>query len=197
MVYTMASVNEVCQFSDRFKSFRDQFECFVIKLGFLIQITGWWWWWWWWMTFYGPFLCTRYAKWAKRPPRVMKRSQRWNNLHICPRGDSNTGGSGQCSNTLPLDHAGRRHHFKTCLLSYAHIGVFLLFLSICLVLILCLKIELIAVNYNTRVPYTGPIRSGNRHGLDLMKRPPLTPPRLFRSASFLWSMCQPISLIFD
>ena len=37
-----------------------------------------------------PFLCTCYAKWAKRPPKVMKRSQRWNNLQICPRRDSNT-----------------------------------------------------------------------------------------------------------
>ena len=34
----------------------------------------------------------------------MKRSQRWNNLQICPRRNSNTGGSDLWSNTLPLDH---------------------------------------------------------------------------------------------
>ena len=36
----------------------------------------------------------------------MKRGQRWNNLRICPRRDSNTGGSDQWSNTLPLNHGG-------------------------------------------------------------------------------------------
>ena len=36
----------------------------------------------------------------------MKRSQRWNTLQICPRRDSNTGGSDLWSNTLPLDHGG-------------------------------------------------------------------------------------------
>ena len=53
-----------------------------------------------------PVLCTWLAKWAERPLEVMKRSQRWNNLQICPRRDSNTGGSDQWSNTLPLDHGG-------------------------------------------------------------------------------------------
>ena len=36
----------------------------------------------------------------------MKQSQRWNNLQICPRRDSNTGGSDLWCNTLPLDHGG-------------------------------------------------------------------------------------------
>ena len=36
----------------------------------------------------------------------MERSQRWNNLKICPRRDSNTSGSDLWSNTLPLDHGG-------------------------------------------------------------------------------------------
>ena len=34
----------------------------------------------------------------------MRRSQRWNNLQICPLTDSNPGGSDMWSNTLPLDH---------------------------------------------------------------------------------------------
>jgi len=38
------------------------------------------WWWWWWLMFYG--------------------------LQICPRRDSNTGGSDMWSSTLPLDHGG-------------------------------------------------------------------------------------------
>jgi len=33
------------------------------------------------------------AKWAERPPNVMKLSQRWNTLQICPCQDSNSGGS--------------------------------------------------------------------------------------------------------
>jgi len=37
-----------------------------------------------------PLLCTWEAKWAKRPPKVMKRGQRWNTLQICPRWDSNS-----------------------------------------------------------------------------------------------------------
>ena len=44
----------------------------------------------WWFT---ATLCRRFAKWAERPPKVMKRSQRWNNLQICPRRDSISGGS--------------------------------------------------------------------------------------------------------
>jgi len=39
----------------------------------------------------------------------MRRSQRWNNLQICPRRDANTGGSDLWSNTLPLDHGGARY----------------------------------------------------------------------------------------
>ena len=47
---------------------------------------------------------------AERPPKVMRRSQRRNNLQICPRRDSNTGGSDLWSNTLPLDHGGALGH---------------------------------------------------------------------------------------
>jgi len=36
----------------------------------------------------------------------MKWSKKLNNLRICPRRDSNTGGSDMWSNTLPLDHGG-------------------------------------------------------------------------------------------
>jgi len=36
----------------------------------------------------------------------MRRSERRNNLQICPRRDSNTGGSDLWSNTRPLDHGG-------------------------------------------------------------------------------------------
>ena len=49
-----------------------------------------------------PLLCT----WDEPPLNVMKRSQRWNTLKICPRGDSNSGSSDLWSNTLPLDHGG-------------------------------------------------------------------------------------------
>ena len=37
-----------------------------------------------------PLLCTWEAKWAERPQKLMRRSQRWNNLQICPRRYSNT-----------------------------------------------------------------------------------------------------------
>ena len=53
-----------------------------------------------------PLLCTCQAKWAERPPKVTRRSERRNNLQICPRRDSNTGGSDLWSSTLPLDHGG-------------------------------------------------------------------------------------------
>ena len=53
-----------------------------------------------------PLLCTWQAKWAERPPKVMKRSQRRNNLQICPRRYSNSCGSAMQSNALPLDHGG-------------------------------------------------------------------------------------------
>ena len=36
----------------------------------------------------------------------MRRSERRNNLQICQRPDSNTGGSDLWSSTLPLDHGG-------------------------------------------------------------------------------------------
>ena len=42
----------------------------------------------------------------KWPPKVMRRSQRWNNFQIYSRQYSNTGGSDMWSNTLPLDHGG-------------------------------------------------------------------------------------------
>ena len=42
----------------------------------------------------------------------MKQSQRWINLQICPRQDSNTGGSYLWSNTLPLEHGGTQVAYK-------------------------------------------------------------------------------------
>ena len=39
---------------------------------------------------------------TERPPNVMKLSQRWNTLQICPRQDSNSGGSELWSNALPV-----------------------------------------------------------------------------------------------
>ena len=60
----------------------------------------------WWLVFYGHF-CPHGR--LNGPPKVMKRSQRWNNLQICPRRDSNRGGSDLWSNTLPLDQGGVQH----------------------------------------------------------------------------------------
>jgi len=60
---------------------------------------------WWWLMFYSHF-CRLKLKWAEQPPKVMKRSQRWNNPQIWPRRDSNKGGGDLWSNTLPLDHGG-------------------------------------------------------------------------------------------
>ena len=40
------------------------------------------------------------------PQKVMKQNQRWNNLQIYPRQDSNTGGSDLWSNMLPLYQGG-------------------------------------------------------------------------------------------
>ena len=48
-----------------------------------------------------PRLCTWQAKWAERPPKVMRRSRRWNTLQIHPRRDSNSGGSELWSSALP------------------------------------------------------------------------------------------------
>ena len=42
----------------------------------------------------------------------MRRSERRNNLQICPHRDSNTGGSDLWSNTLPLDHEGAPVNIK-------------------------------------------------------------------------------------
>jgi len=56
-----------------------------------------------------PLFSTWWAKCAEWPPKVMKRSQRWNNLQICPRQGSNMGGSDLWSNTLPLDPRPLRH----------------------------------------------------------------------------------------
>ena len=47
-----------------------------------------------------PVMCIWWAKWAERPPKVMKRSQLLNTLQICPRRDSNSGGSNMWSNAL-------------------------------------------------------------------------------------------------
>ena len=55
---------------------------------------------WCWLMFYGHF-CAQ-----GRLPKVMRRSERRNNLQICPRRNSNTGGSDLWSSTLPLDHGG-------------------------------------------------------------------------------------------
>ena len=55
-----------------------------------------------------PLLCTRATKWAERLPKVMRRSERRNNLQIYPRRDSNTDGSDLWTSTLPLDHGGAR-----------------------------------------------------------------------------------------
>jgi len=46
----------------------------------------------------------------------MRRSERRNNLQICPRRDSNTGGSDQWSSTLPLDHRGAPARLLICLI---------------------------------------------------------------------------------
>ena len=48
-----------------------------------------------------PLLCRWQAKWTERPPKVMKQSQRWNTLQICPRRDSNSGGRDLWSMGLP------------------------------------------------------------------------------------------------
>ena len=47
-------------------------------------------------------LCTWQSKWAERLPKVMKQSQRWNTLEICPCRDLNSGGSDLWSNALPI-----------------------------------------------------------------------------------------------
>ena len=43
----------------------------------------------------------------------MRRGERRNNLQICPRRDSNMGGSDLWSSTLPLDHGGAPRPFWT------------------------------------------------------------------------------------
>ena len=55
----------------------------------------------WWLVFYNHF-CAQ----AEQPTKVMKWSQKWNNLQLGPHQDSNKGGSDLRSNTLPLDHGG-------------------------------------------------------------------------------------------
>ena len=49
-----------------------------------------------------PRLYTWWAKWAERPPTVMKRNRRWTTLQICSRRDSNSGGSDPWYNALPI-----------------------------------------------------------------------------------------------
>jgi len=62
-------------------------------------------WWEYWMMIddwcLRPVLCTRQIKWADWPPKLMKREQRGNTAQICPRRDSNSGGSEICSKALP------------------------------------------------------------------------------------------------
>ena len=60
-----------------------------------------------------PLLRARYAVWAERPPEVMKRSQRWNILQICPRRDSNSGGGALWSNALPIRRQRRPTNIYT------------------------------------------------------------------------------------
>ena len=62
---------------------------------------------------------------AERLPKVMRRSERRNNLQICQRQDSNTGGSDLWFSMLPLDHGGapyiscqspkQRSHLELCI----------------------------------------------------------------------------------
>jgi len=49
-----------------------------------------------------PLLCTWWAKWAEWPPKVMKRSQRWNTLQIGPHRDSNASVSDMWSKAQPV-----------------------------------------------------------------------------------------------
>jgi len=74
-----------------------------------------------------PLLCTRKAKWAERPPKVMKRSQKWNTLHIYPRRDSNSCGNVIiCSSTrYQLDHGGKQllHKCKLWLASIKKVNL--------------------------------------------------------------------------
>ena len=49
-----------------------------------------------------PLLCTWWAKWAEWPPKVMKRSERWNAHRICQSWDSNSDGSDLWSDALPV-----------------------------------------------------------------------------------------------
>ena len=49
-----------------------------------------------------PLLHTWYAKWTERPPNVMKWSKIWITLQMCPRRDSNSGGSDMWSSALPI-----------------------------------------------------------------------------------------------
>ena len=51
------------------------------------------------------------SEWAEQPPKVMRRSQRRNNLQICPRRDSNTGGSDPQA-ILHISHTTDKGSFK-------------------------------------------------------------------------------------
>ena len=70
-----------------------------------------------------PRLGTRQAKWAERPPKVMQRSKRLNKLQICPRRDSNTGGSDMWSNTPPLDHGGSQTRYFEMLITLTNVSL--------------------------------------------------------------------------
>jgi len=61
---------------------------------------------WWWLMFYGNFCAHSYLN--ERPPKAMKRSQRWNTLQIWPPRDSNSGDSDLWSNALST--RPRRHN---------------------------------------------------------------------------------------
>jgi len=79
------------------------------------------WWWWRWLMFYSHFCAPGRLNGPSDLQRVMKRSERWRNLQICPRRNSNTGGSDIWSNTLPIDHGGApciftEHHSLNCMM---------------------------------------------------------------------------------
>ena len=82
------------------------FRCYLLLLLKMLMMT-------YRLLFHGHFLCTRWAKWAERPPKVTKRSERWNNLQICPRRDSNSGGSDLWSNAPTVRPRRRPFNWQT------------------------------------------------------------------------------------
>ena len=59
-----------------------------------------------WLLFYGHLCAHGRLNGPSDLQKVMRWSQRWNNLQICSRRDLNPGGSDLWSNTLPLDNGG-------------------------------------------------------------------------------------------